>query len=364
MRTLQVIGSLDAGGAQAFAINFARACVSYDVNCDFAIDHSEYSFYRDVIESLGSRLYQLPELATAGLHGYKQAWKKLFEEERFDIVHAHARSTASLYLSVAKKAGIATVSHSHSTSNGTGVKAAIKDLMKPGISRNSDLCLACSKEAGKWLFGNHPFEVVPNAIHVEDYAFSQADRSSVREKLRIPKSAYVYGHVGRFNRVKNHDFLINVFSEIVKLRPDSYLILVGDGELRTAVENKCKRLNLCDKVRFVGNTHIVSPYYSAMDCMVFPSLWEGIPMTLVEAQAAGLPCVVSANVSQKAELVDGLVTFLSLDDIQKWLSVLVPARESVPSRSTVSPVAGSSYDMACQAKRLVSMYRLLLNGQS
>lgn len=362
IRTLQVIGSLDAGGAQTFAINYARSVVGGEVLCDFAIDHPEYDFYKETIVALGAKLHVLPELSKVGPRAYKKAWATVFNEGRYDIVHAHARSTASLYLSVAEKAGVATVSHSHSTSNGTGVKAVVKDLLKGGIAKSSDLCLACSKEAGKWLFGDYPFEVVPNAIHVEDYAYSETSRAKVREELGIPGSAFVYGHVGRFNQVKNHDYIVDVFSEALNYHPDARLLLVGDGELRKAIEEKCRQLGIYDKVSFVGNTHNVAPYYSAMDCMVFPSLWEGIPVTLVEAQAADLPCVVSARVNHESALVDNLVTFIPLEERGKWNTALEAAYESQRHRNPKSPVSGSQYDMACQAERLTGMYRTLLNG--
>ena len=221
-----------------------------------------------------------------------------------------------LTLKAAKKAGIKVrIAHSHSTSNYREfMKTIIKNILRPFSKVYATDYFACSEKAGRWLFGNKTFNegkvtIIPNAIDIEKFKFDEIKRKEIRKNYNINDNDFVIGHVGRFVKQKNHKFLIKLFYEVKKERPYSKLLLIGDGPLRSKIETMVNKLNLQDSVIFCGVQEHTEWYYNAMDCFVLPSLYEGLPVVGVEAQANGLPCFFSKNMTREVMILQNAQFF-------------------------------------------------------
>ena len=362
IRILHMIASLNVGGSQAMVLNLYRGINQEKIQFDFIIDHPNELELKEDIEKLGGKIFILPTFTGYNLIETKQAWSSFFaNHSEYRVLHTHSRSYASIYLPIAKKHGIITIVHSHSTSNGKGIKGAIKDIMQYPIRYQADYKFACSIEAGKWLFGGKAVSsgeviVLPNAIDAKKYEFNQSVRDIIRDKLGIQDSLVV-GHVGRFMPPKNHHFLIQCFCELEKRKKNCKLLLVGDGELMDDIKKEVKKLGILDKVIFLGEKRNVEEIYQAMDIFVFPSLWEGLGMALIEAQASGLPCIASDNVPVYSDLGVGLIKFRSLSEpLSNWISLILGCSK-IKRTNTSKYVVNSGYDIEKNAKYLEHFYQ-------
>lgn len=330
IRILHMIGSFEVGGSQALVINLYKAIDRSKIQFDFIVDHPERMELATVVQELGARIFFMPTFVGGNILQVKKAWNTFFKEHpEYKILHSHVRSYASIYLPIAKKYGLKTIIHSHSTSNGTGVSAIVKKCLQIPLRYQADYLFSCSAEAGEWLFGKKAcskknYVFLPNAIKISDYQFSEETAKKYRKELGLD-GKFVVGHVGRFHEAKNHLFLLDVFAEVCKHRSDAMLLLVGDGELRTATADKVKELGLTERVIFTGNRKDVPQLLQTMDVFVFPSVWEGLPVTVIEAQAAGLPCIISDSITQEVDVSD-LVKRLSISNIEKWVNVILKTK--------------------------------------
>ncbi|WP_081749141.1 glycosyltransferase [Butyrivibrio sp. FCS014] len=319
IRVLHMIASLEMGGSQSMVMNIYRNIDREKVQFDFIIDHTDRDDYRSEIESLGGKIFVLPTFRGVNYFEIKKAWNSFFDEHpEYKILHTHSRSYASVYLPIAKNHGLKTIAHSHSTSNGKKAVSHIKDFMQLPIRFQADYMFACSLEAGEWLFGkkatkSDKFRIIPNSIDFDKFKYDERVRKKVRTEYGLTDS-FVVGHVGRMIEAKNHFFLLECFKEFKKLNPDSKLLLVGDGKLMSDVKNYAGELGVLQDTIFTGNTDSPQDYYQAMDCFVFPSLWEGFGMSVIEAEAVGLSCIVSDVIPKSVDMGVGLVSFVSLGE--------------------------------------------------
>lgn len=356
-RVLQYIGSLNRGGAQSAILNLYHEIDRREWQFDF-VDHDFHSGELDEeIKSMGGCIYHLPSLEDAGPYHFVSNWKSFLSlHDEWNVIHSHMRTTASLMLPVAKNAGLATIVHSHSTRNDGGIKAAFKDVLQYPIRFESDFFVACSSEAGRWLFGERAFNsdqylYLPNAIDVDKYAFNEGKRSSLRSQLGLV-GKLVLGHVGRLHESKNHEFLIDVFGEFKKRCPNSVLLLVGGGPLRQQIENLIASKGLTDSVLLLGNRSDVPELLQVMDVFVFPSKWEGLPVSVVEALASGLPCYISDTLTHDVDICEAVIR-LPIDDPKLWadsisLSGRVDAKHYIEA---------SGFDIHNSARKLLELYR-------
>ena len=278
IRVLQVLGGLEAGGAEAFVMNLYRAVNKEMVQFDF-VKHIEHKgVFEDEITKMGGKIYRCPQYNGKNHFVYCKWWGSFFKEHpEYHVIHGHVRSTASIYLKIAKKNGLVTIAHSHSTSNGSGISAIVKDMLQLPIRRTADYLFACSDKAGKWLYGEKATEqpnyrMIPNGVNLKRFAFDGEKRQQMRQELGIAKDTFVLGHIGRITVPKNHQFLVELFAEYHKENPNSKLLLVGDGELFETVQQQCSELGISDSVIMVGSKTNTEDYYQVMDIFVFPSL--------------------------------------------------------------------------------------------
>lgn len=365
-RVLNYIGSLDRGGAQSAILNLYNE-IDRDVwQFDFVTHDVNRGSLETVVENLGGRVFRLPSLESAGLFAFLDEWKAfLGEHDEWNVLHSHMRSTGSLVLPIAKSMGMATIVHSHSTRNDGGVKAIIKAALQYPIRFQADFYVGCSSEAGKWLFGKRAFNseryvYLPNAIDLDKYRFDRVKRAELRTSLGVD-GKLVFGHVGRLHEAKNHDFLIDVFSGLVRKFPDSVLLLVGDGPLRDHIEMLVDEKGLTDSVIFLGNRSDVPDLLQAMDAFLFPSKWEGLPVSVVEALASGLPCYVSDTITHDIDICDDVMR-LPIDKPAIWV-------ESINLLNRVddlNEIKAAGFDIHDSAKTLVALYEravLLAEGR-
>lgn len=318
-RVLQVIGSLNNGGSQAMIMNIYRNIDRTKVQFDFVIFHNEERFFAKEIENLGGKIYYIEEFKFGNLISFYKKWRNFLKEhEEHRIVHGHVRSVAAIYLYAAKKENRVAIAHSHNTSSGKGYKAIIKNLLQVPIRYVADELMACSKQSGVWLYGrNKKFTVINNPVDCDKFSFNEENRTKLREELCL-KGKKVLVHVGRFNVQKNHSFLIDIFNEYARINDDAILLLVGSGELENEIRIKVDKLGLADKVIFMGVRADVENILSASDLMLFPSLHEGLPVSLVEAQANGLPILASDTVTKEVNIT-GLIEYEALEsDLKHW----------------------------------------------
>lgn len=360
IRVLHMIASLDVGGSQTMMMNIYRNIDREKLQFDFVIDHPAETYFAPEIEALGGRVYTL-----AGFHGtnageIKRDWNNFFyTHPEYRVLHSHSRSYASLYLPVAKRHGLKTIIHSHSTSAGSGLKGAVKTVLQLPLREQADILMACSRGAGEWLYGKRAckserFVLLPNGIDMTRFAPDPELRVRYRRELGL-EGRWVIGHVGRFYDMKNHSFLLDAFQKVHEREPDAVLLLVGVGPLQQAAAEKAVALGVADQVIMTGNRDDVPALLGAMDVFAFPSLWEGLPVTVVEAQAAGLPCVLSDAVTREVD-VSPLVEYLPLGDPDRWADALLRRR---PRLDVSKAIRAAGFDIRDSAARLAALYTRL-----
>ena len=237
----------------------------------------------------------------------------------------------------------------------------IDSFSRPLFHALCNLRFACGKEAGKWLYGKRSFIIVNNGIDCNRFVFNESERCKIRKKLGFDKELII-GHVGNFVEAKNHTFLIDVFKSLLDRGVDARLLLLGDGRLKNDVEARVRVLKIEDKVFFAGSVNNTNEYLSAMDMIVMPSLFEGLPLTLVEEQANGLPILASDVITAHANMT-GLVNYKSLDDPKEvWLKSIVEIlsnseRNFVGSLKAIERIKDSGFDINMVSQNLVDSYR-------
>ena len=363
-RILQVLGGLDRGGAETLVMNLYRNMDRDAIQFDFVIHTVENGSYAEEIKQLGGRIYHCPSYKGKNHFSYCKWWKNFLREHpEYPVVHGHVRSTAAIYLKIARKAGRFTVAHSHSTSSGKGLAGLIKTILQFPIRYRADYFLGCSEIANRWLFGNRIAEdssrcgVLKNGIDLSAYCFDNTVRERVRKELDL-RDCLVIGTVGRIEEPKNPFFLLNVFQAIHQKNPQAVLLWVGDGTLAKAVAEKVAELNLGKSVIMTGSRDHVERYMQAMDVFLFPSLWEGLGMALIEAQATGLPCVCSTAIPKEAYITD-LVTALPLETgYGFWAEKCCDVTSGLERRSRTQEVRNAGYDIQQVAMELRRAYEL------
>lgn len=306
VRILQVVTSLNPGGIENYLMNLYRHIDRSVLQFDFLVHRNEPGLYEKEVEELGGVIYRVPR-ANPLNPGYLIALETFFSKHSYRVVHAHLDCMSAFVLKAAKTHAVSTrVAHSHNSSQDMDLKYPIKIICKRLIPKYATDLFACGERAGEWMFNGHPFSVKPNAIDLMKYGFSTADRVSVRDELGIPSDALLIGHVGRFNSVKNQAFLLDVLKGVLQVRENAYLMFVGDGDERKSVEERAGELGLAERVRFAGIRNDVSKCMSAFDVFAMPSLYEGLPLVLVEAQANGLLCLINKSIPSDCDLTDSI----------------------------------------------------------
>lgn len=391
IRVLHVLGGVGLGGAESRIMDLYREMDRKKIQFDFLV-HSKAlnrsrkapderagkacfaetgvdlwcdrapEFYDEEIRRLGGHIYVLPKFKVYNYFAYKKAVRKFFEQHHeFRVVQGHMTSTAGIYLPVAAKCGVpVTVAHARNAGVEKGLKGLATKFFRRGLVGKADHCFACSALAGRDVFGNAAMnqgkvKIIHNAIDVERFAYDPQKRAAVRARLGL-EGKLVLGHVGRFNYQKNHPFLIEIFAALCARRPDAVLLLLGEGPDQEKIREKCRQLGIADRVRFLGNQKQPEDFYQAMDLFLLPSFFEGLPGVLVEAQAAGLRCLVSATVTREAQATD-LVTYLGLSQPPEEWAQEIETAASYERRNTSEEMREAGFDVKTQAEAYRLFYQ-------
>lgn len=360
IRIAHIIGKWNGGGVESVVMNYYQHIDRSKIQFDFICDEDSTNIAYEVIKKLGGRVFLIPPYQK--VFKYNKELLKIFKKENYKIVHSHINTLSVFPLRLAKKANIPIrIAHSHSTSNKKEWK---KNLLKQILRLFSKIYatdyFACSEYAGRWLFGNKEFEkgnvyVLNNAIDVDKFKFDEKIRKQKRKELRIKDNQIVIGHIGRFVTQKNHTFLIDIFNEVHRQNNNSVLLLVGQGPLQKEIENKVNNLGLRESVIFLGQRNDVDELYQAMDVFLFPSLYEGLGMVLIEAQCSNLPCICSTEVPAIAKVNNNL-EFLSLSEpIEKWASSIKNII-AIERKSDLEKIKENNFDISEERKKLENRY--------
>lgn len=357
IRVLHVVTQMACGGLETMIMNYYRKIDKSKVQFDFLTHRpiTEKKDYDDEIQELGGKIYHISRLNPFSL-SYRKELEKFFDEHKeYQIIHVHLDCMSGLVLKAAEKKGIPIrIAHCHSSSQDKNILYLIKLMYKKLIPRYATGLFSCGETAGEWMFGkNEKFIVLPNAIDTDKYVFSSSKREYMREKLGLPNDAFVIGHVGRFSEVKNHRFIIELSEKFLKKNENTYILLAGQGNLMGEMKKVVSEKGLDDSISFLGLRNDIPDIMQAIDVFILPSLYEGLPVSVIEAQAAGLPCLISKNVPLDCAITN-LVTQVELD-IPKWENALNQVR-SFKRRNTQEEIKNARFDIKENAIYLENYY--------
>lgn len=346
-KILIIIGALCVGGAEQVARDIGLQADREGYLFDYLVFSETEGAYEAPLKDAGCRILRTKE-PSEDYPGYIKWLWRLLSEEKYHAVHAHTMFSCGIAMALAKLAGVPLrIAHAHSAlAEGGGVGRKLYEWVSRGLIRccATDL-VACGGQAGRRLFGNDPrVQYIPNGIDTGAFRFSRETRQTVRRELGL--EGLVLGHVGHLNSVKNQMFLLQLLPSLLEKRQDIHLLLLGEGEMRPALEETIRKLGLQNHVTLTGNVANVADYLNAMDVFAFPSLYEGMPLALLEAQTNGLPCLVSDRVPEDA-FVTELVQTLPLEEPERWIDGIrkAPIRAD-DTAGTVFPGWDASVAMA------------------
>lgn len=356
MRVLQIGMYNNCGGIESFLINYYRYINKNKIQFDFINMYDRLPYQEEII-SLGGKIYNITNVKENPVKCLIEL-KNIISKNNYNIVHINMLSAANIIpIIAAKLAKTKTVIvHSHSSSLPKGfIKVLLNRLNKHLVKNMADICFACSDLSGKWMFDNKKFIIIKNAIDTKKFIYSETIRQAVRKNLNI-ENKFVIGNIARFSVEKNHSFLVDIFYQVHKKNPNAVLLFVGDGELKEEIGFKLSELGLIDNVIFTGEVKNANDYLQAMDVFVFPSLFEGLGTALVEAQTAGLQCIISNVIPNEAIIINDLLNVLSLKNPLVWAKEILKYSKGYKRENTYKEIAKAGYDIAKATKHLENIY--------
>lgn len=371
MKIACIMGKWHGGGVESVVMNYYKNIDRSKIQFDFFCDADSTRIPYDEISELGGRVIVIPPYQK--MPQYYKTLVKEFKDGGYHIVHSHINAMSFFSLAAAKKAAVPVrIAHSHSTSSPhEWKKNIIKNILRPLSKINATHYFACSEVAAKWLFGNKTFAdnkitLLHNAIDLSRFSFDEKSREEIRKEFQIKEDIVVLGHIGRFMPQKNHDFLIDIFNEYHKLNNNSLLFLAGAGPLEEAVRQKVASLGLTDAVIFAGQRKDAQKLYMAFDIFLLPSLYEGLAVVAVEAQASGVAVFASDQVSPETDITK-TIKMLPLEKPEDWAEKIKEevnrkADRKRASEENVSRLRNNGYDISLEGRKLAEMYEAFSKG--
>ena len=364
IRVLHVVGQMNYGGTEAFLMNLLRVIDREKYQFDFVEQTNEVCAHDKEIISLGSKIYRCPHIGLISLGKYRNWWSDFYKDHpEYKIIHGHSRGSAPIYLKEAEKAGRIAIAHCHNNSCGKGIKGIARYIWQLPLRHLGDYHFACSYDSGISQYGkNAQFEVIKNGIITEKFRWNPEIREKIRERCGFCNDDFVIGNVARFELQKNHRFLVKVFKAIHDRDERTKLMLIGTGTYEQEIRETVARLGIGDSVLFVGNRNDVYDYYQAMDAFLLPSLFEGLGIVNIEAQASGLTCFASDRVVASECKVTNLMHFIPLEHSpEEWAEeILSTISEQRPRTDYSEEIRNAGFDICDTAERLCGFYRKVL----
>ena len=361
---------MDRGGAETMIMNYMRNINRDEISFDFLTNRDYRAAYEDEIESLGGKVYHMSPQLPGHFRKYKKEMKEFLKEHaEYKIIHSNLEERSYLPLKIAKKMGVPVrISHAHNRPLGFDLKTLVRYYFRWRLKSVNTHMFACGYEAGDWLYGKKNRDkviIMNNAIDAKEYSYNPKNATEMKKKLGV-EGKKVIGHVGRFFAQKNHPFLIDIFKSIHDKDSNTVLLLVGGGELDDALMNqmkeKVKALGLYDSVKFLGVREDVADILQAFDLFLLPSLFEGLPVTMIEAQAAGLPCVISDKVPIQCDIT-GNTKVVPLDySVDEWANEVLDYIRKYKRTDTFEIIKEARFDIKENAKWLEEQYERLIEN--
>ncbi|HFK1765858.1 glycosyl transferase family 1 [Bacillus wiedmannii] len=369
-RVLHIVSAMDRGGAETLLMNVYRNIDREIVQFDFVSHKSEESDYDKEIIALGGKIHRISSLGQLGPLSYIKELVKVMSDNQYVAAHAHTDYQGGIVAIAAKIAGIKIrICHSHSNNwpMGSGIKGKVLlSFLRTVITYVGTNYCACSVESARFLFqkniDNSKVKIMKNAIDINQFVnVNIQDDNTVRDEFNIPVEKKVIGHIGRFSESKNHIFILKVFNEVLKYDPNFMLVLVGDGPLKNSIELESKRLGIYEKVRFLGVRKDIPRIIRMFDVFLFPSLFEGFGIVALEAQCAGVPCVVANTITKNVDMGLGIISFVSLDENLKIWSVEIQRvleKEKLNTEIIADTISKLGFDIKSNIPEWLLLYGL------
>lgn len=365
MRVLHIVSNVSVrNGIMSVIMNYYRHIDTNNIEFDFLyFDDREFE-YKSEIEKMGGKVYKVNRSRNP-LKLFMQINKFVKDNiNNYQVIHIHEVYLISALIGIKNKSNnLRIISHAHATKfSENRLKAIRNKIMSIPNAFIPDYLLACSEDAGMAIFGKkfkNIGHIMNNAIDISKFYPNNEERKTLRNQLKI-EDKYVIGHVGNFNIQKNHEFLIDVFNELQKDKDNVVLILVGDGELRKNIIEKCERLGISDKIIYLGTRNDVNKIMNVFDCFVFPSIYEGLGIVLIEAQATGIPCVFSDVVPKEANIIKENNTTISLkSNLKVWSKAIIDSQNK-KLKNPKKRIQDAGYDINIEAKKMQEFYKKIV----
>lgn len=367
IRVAQIIGKWLGGGVESVVMNYYRHIDRTKIQFDFICDEDSTNIPYEEIEKMGGKVILIPPYQK--VFKYHKKLKEVLKSDGYKIVHSHINTLSVFSLFAAKCDGVPVrIAHSHSTTNKKEKKKnLLKQVLRPFSKVFATDYMCCSELAGRWLFGNKEYDngnvyLLNNAIDLDKFKYDEEKRKEKRKELELADNILAVGHIGRFVAQKNHIFLIDIFNEIHKKNDNAILLLAGQGPLQEEIKNKVHELGLESKVKFLGQINDTYKLYQALDIFVLPSLYEGLPVVGVEAQATGLLCELSNDMTKETKVLD-TTRFNSLNlSAKKWADIILEDLKDYKRQNVIDKITKKNFNIKTEAKKLEEKYEELLNG--
>lgn len=365
IRVLHVVPNMQQGGLENYIMNMYRNIDRSVVQFDFLEHYSTDRAFDSEIRDLGGFIHRIPFMEhKTQIAQYLHSLNHFFKNhDEYQIVHGHMGTTALFYLSAAQKNHIPhRLIHAHESSYIRNARGYVRKALIQQSWRNATELLACSQLAGRYYYGHHPFRLLKNAINTKRFTFNADARHDMRNELGIDENTLVLCHIGRFSQQKNQPYLIDVLEALVKSHPDVVLIMVGEGDTKSAVQREVSERKLTEKVRFICPSNSPEPLYSAADIFLLPSVFEGLPLTGVEAQCNGLPCIFSSAVTQEVKLTPNAHFATINQDPSNWARLIlnIPLCDSSDRAEAPQLIRQAGYDVAGNTALMQRYYLQML----
>lgn len=360
---------MNRGGAESMVMNYYRHIDKSKIQFDFMVHRKERGDYDDEIEALGGKIYRMRNLNPLTFREYQNEISEFFDiHSEYKIIHGHCSESGYFVYKEASRRGVPVIiAHAHNSYALFDLKWIFRIYFKYKMRNYITNQFTCGRQSAEWLFGNKNADnaiLQHNAIDTSLFRYEDKDYFEMRRKLNLPIDAMIVGHVGRFEKQKNHLFILKIFASIHKMESNTFLLLIGTGKLMNSIKKEAKRLGIEDSIIFLGNRTDVHSLLNTMNLFLFPSFMEGLSLSMVEAQCSGLPCLVSDAIPIEVKMTN-LVSFLSLKEpSNKWAEIAIDLMKKINFRENYyKEIENHGYDIARNAIELQNIYINLLSGK-
>lgn len=369
IRILHSVSNMDRAGIETMLMNYYRHIDRNRVQFDFLCNKTKPGAYDEEIKALGGRILHTSGLNPIKYGQYLACMHQIVQDHpEYQIIHAHNGALAAYPLYSAMREGIKhRICHVHSASLTVDYKLPVKLFCKPFLPHCANHYWACGTAAATFYYGEKRVDagktrVINNAIEIDRFLFNEKTRTDLRNQYGL-QGKFVIGHAGRFMTQKNHVFLIDVFAQVVRKNPNAFLVLLGDGELLSQMQEKVKALGLAGSVLFLGNVSNVNEWYQAMDLFVLPSIWEGLPVVGIEAQTADLPCIFSDDITREVDLLPTTKFMSRKLSAEQWADAILNTIPAEKRNNRKKLIQDAGYDINVEAEKLVQLYENIVMGK-